>query len=249
MDINSLTHLLQYKIEHFDEVTSTNTLLRERLQKSNVDEGLVVVTANQTQGRGQLDTVWESTSGKNLLCSVLLQPTFLKIKHQTYLNMALCLAMFDTINKYTSEVNIKWPNDIYINKKKTAGILIENILQGNSIKHCIAGIGININQTEFNVPTATSLKMETQGNIIIDEVLVELLNNINKWYGKLVLKQWEVVKKEYHKNLLGLNKTLQFKNQTNTFTGVIKGVDEHGRLMVEHDGALNHYLVKEISML
>jgi BirA family biotin operon repressor/biotin-[acetyl-CoA-carboxylase] ligase len=249
MDINSLTHQLQFKIEHFDEVTSTNTLVHERLQKSNTNEGLVIVAANQTQGRGQLDAVWESTSGKNLLCSVLLCPTFLKIKHQTYLNMALCLAMYDTINKYVLEVNIKWPNDIYINQRKAAGLLIENTLQGYNIKNCIAGIGINVNQTAFNSPTATSLKMETQENIIIDEVLVELLNNINKWYGKLVLKQWEVVKKEYHKNLLGLNKTLQFKNQTNTFTGVIKGVDEHGRLMVEHDGAINYYLVKEISML
>lgn len=249
MDINSLTHQLQFIIEHFDEVTSTNLLIRERLHNSNADEGLVLVAANQTQGRGQLNAVWESASGKNLLCSVLLCPTFIAIKHQTYLNMALCLAMFDTINKYVKEVYIKWPNDIYIKQKKVAGLLVENILQGNNIKNCIAGIGININQTEFYVPTATSLKAETQENIIIDEVLIELLNNINKWYGKLVLKQWEIINRGYHKHLLGLNKTLQFKTQANTFTGIIKGVDEHGRLMVEHDGALNHYLVKEISML
>lgn len=249
MDINSLTHQLQFKIEHFDEVSSTNTLLRERLQNSNADEGLVIVAANQTQGRGQLNSVWESNSSKNLLCSVLLCPTFMAISHQTYLNMALCLSMFDTINKYVNEVYIKWPNDIYIKQKKTAGLLVENTLQGNNIKNTIAGIGININQTDFNQPTATSLKIETEESIIIDEVLHELLNNINKWYGTLVLKQWEVINKEYHKHLLGLNKSLPFKTQTNTFTGIIKGVDEHGRLMVEHDGVLNYFLVKEISML
>lgn len=249
MDINSLTRQLQFKIEHFDEVTSTNTLIRERLQNSLADEGLVLVAANQTQGRGQLNAVWESASGKNLLCSVLLCPTFIAIKHQTYLNMALCLAMFNTVGNYALNVNIKWPNDIYINHKKAAGLLIENILQGNNIKNCIAGIGININQTEFYVPTATSLKAETKENILIDEVLTELLNNINKWYGKLVLKQWDIINKEYHKHLMGLNQPLQFKTSTQKFIGIIKGVDEHGRLMVEHDGALNHYLVKEISML
>ncbi len=249
MDINSLTHQLQFKIEYFDDVTSTNTIVRDRLQNDTVVEGLVIVATNQTQGRGQLNAVWESVSGKNLLCSVLLCPAFLEIKHQTYLNMAMCLAMFDTVSEYIQDVHIKWPNDIYIKQKKAAGLLIENILQGNNIKNCIAGIGININQTEFKVPTATSLKIETQENIIIDEVLHELLNNINKWYGKLVLKQWEVIKREYHEHLLGLNKPLQFKTQTNTFTGIIKGVDEHGRLMVEQDGTLNYYLVKEISML
>jgi BirA family biotin operon repressor/biotin-[acetyl-CoA-carboxylase] ligase len=163
--------------------------------------------------------------------------------------MALCLAIFDTINKYVNEVYIKWPNDIYINQKKVAGLLIENTLHGNNLKNCIAGIGININQTEFSVPTATSLKIETRENIIIDEVLMELLNNINKWYGMLVLKHWDVIKKEYHKHLLGLNIPLQFNTQTNTFTGIIKGVDEHGRLMVQQDGVLNYYLAKEISML
>jgi BirA family biotin operon repressor/biotin-[acetyl-CoA-carboxylase] ligase len=249
MDINSLTHQLQFKIEYYDEVTSTSTLMRERLQNSIADEGLVLVAANQTQGRGQLDAVWESNSGKNLLCSVLLCPNFIAISHQTYLNMAFCLAMFDTFKKYVNEVNIKWPNDIYIKQKKAAGLLVENTLQGNNIKNTIIGMGININQTNFNLPTATSLKIETQENIIIDEVLHELLSNINKWYGMLVLKQWEVIKREYHKHLLGLNKSLQFKKQNSTFMGIIKGVDEHGRLMVEHDGVLNYYLVKEISML
>ena len=249
MDINSLTRQVQFKLQYFDEVTSTNILLRERLQNNAAAEGLVLVAANQTHGRGQLDAVWESTAGKNLLCSVLLCPAFLEIKFQTYLNMAVCLAMFDTINKYASEVYIKWPNDIYINPKKVAGLLIENTLQGNNINNCIAGIGININQTEFSVPTATSLKKETGDNIMIDEVLIELLNNINNWYGKVGLKQWEVINNTYHKHLLGLNKPLQFKTNTHTFTGIIKGVDEHGRLMVEQDGALDYYLVKEISML
>jgi BirA family biotin operon repressor/biotin-[acetyl-CoA-carboxylase] ligase len=249
MDINSLTQPLQFKIVYLDVVTSTNTLAREWLQAGEAIEGLVILANEQTQGRGQLNSVWESNSGKNLLCTVVLSPTFLPIAQQTYLNMAICLAMFDTVNTFAPGTSIKWPNDIYINKKKVAGLLLENTIQGNNIKNSIAGIGLNVNQSEFGMKTATSLLNETRQIFVVDEILQLLLKQINQRYGMIKLKQWEVINKEYHQNLLGLNQERTFKTQTEEFTGTIKGVDKHGQLMVKRGDTINTYRVKEISML
>ncbi len=249
MDINSLTQPLQFKILYLDVVTSTNTLARERLQLAKAIEGSVIFANEQTQGRGQLNSVWESNSGKNVLCSIVLSPVFITIDQQTYLNMAICLAMLDTIKMYTPDASIKWPNDIYINKKKVAGLLLENAIQGDHIKYSIVGIGINVNQLDFVVKSATSLCMETQHNIVVDDVLQLLLKHINHRYGMLKLKQWDMINKEYHQHLLGLNEECTFKTETEEFVGVIKGVDVHGLLMVKKGDSIINYRVKEISML
>ena len=249
MDINSLTQPLQFKILYLDVVTSTNTLARERLQLAKAIEGSVIFANEQTQGRGQLNSVWESNSGKNVLCSIVLSPVFITIDQQTYLNMAICFAMLDTIKMYTPDASIKWPNDIYINKKKVAGLLLENAIQGDHIKYSIVGIGINVNQLDFVVKSATSLCMETQHNIVVDDVLQLLLKHINHRYGMLKLKQWDMINKEYHQHLLGLNEECTFKTETEEFVGVIKGVDVHGLLMVKKGDSIINYRVKEISIL
>lgn len=249
MDINSLTQSVQFKIEHFKVVTSTNTLAKQWLSQGQAYEGLVLLTNEQTEGRGQLNSVWESCAGENILCSVILLPTFLSISQQTYLNMAICLAMFDTINKYTSSVFIKWPNDIYINNKKVAGLLIENAIQGNSIKYSIAGMGINVNQQIFSTDKATSLSTQTNHKYVLIDLLNELLSNINNRYGQLKLKQWPAIFNEYHKHLLGLNKLLTFKTQNQQFEGTILGVNTNGQLQVKRGDEILNFGVKEISML
>ena len=249
MDINSLTQPLQFNIVYLDVVTSTNTLARERLQVAKAVEGSVIFANEQTQGRGQLNSVWESNSGKNVLCSLVLTPVFLTIAQQTYLNMAICLAMLDTITMFIPCARIKWPNDIYINKKKLAGLLLENAIQGNQIKYSIVGIGINVNQLDFEFKSATSLSMETQNCMVVDDVFQLLLKHINQRYGMLKLKQWDMINKDYHQNLLGLNEEFTFKTETEEFVGVIKGVNVQGQLMVKKGDSIKNYRVKEISML
>ena len=250
MDINSLTQSVQFKIEHFKVVTSTNTLAKHRLQQGEVLEGLVLLADEQTEGRGQLNSVWESNAGENIMCSVVLMPTFLPVTNQTYLNMAICLAVFDTINKFVpNQVSIKWPNDIYINQKKVAGLLIENSIQGTTIKYSIVGMGINVNQEKFNVDTATSLSNQTNTNYILIDVVNDLLSNINNRYGQLKLKQWQPIFNEYHKHLLGLNKLLTFKTQTEQFEGTILGVNTNGQLQIKRGNEVLNFGVKQISMI
>ena len=123
---------------------STNTLLKELIAKGQ--EPKFIYAGYQTAGRGQTGNSWESEEGKNLLCSILLPPD----KNLHFLNIAVSVAVYRTIRELgIRELAIKWPNDIYWQDKKIAGILVENAIIGNEVKYSIAGIGLNINQTEF----------------------------------------------------------------------------------------------------
>ena len=143
------------------ECHSTNDEASRLIQNSNVLEGTVVITGNQTAGRGQRGNAWFSEPGKNLTFSILIKPSFLSVKNQFYLNIAFSLGLFDYLKEVLkTEVKIKWPNDILVNGKKICGILIENHLQAQHIQHSIVGIGLNVNQHHHLLATATSMNLE-----------------------------------------------------------------------------------------
>ena len=156
---------------------STNSLMKEMLAKGEWPEGeRFLYTGYQTAGRGQTGNSWESEADKNLLCSILLPPR----QNLFELNVAVSVAVHRMINCQFSIVNsqltIKWPNDIYFGDKKVAGILIENAIIGNEIKYSIAGIGLNVNQTEFvsDAPNPVSLKQITGKDYDIHELMKQL---------------------------------------------------------------------------
>ena len=155
---------------YVEKTDSTNTLLKELIAKDQWPEAeQYLYTGFQTAGRGQTGNGWESEEGKNLLCSVLVESQKTKDKSPFYLNMAVSVAVCLLVKRSLSEsglcslseaVHIKWPNDIYWQDKKVAGILIENAIVGNEVKYSIAGIGLNVNQTEWHsdAPNPVSLK-------------------------------------------------------------------------------------------
>jgi len=119
------------------------------LKQNNIAEGTVVSTFNQTKGRGNANNNWLSEADKNLSISIIYKPKFLLAKQQFYLNMAICLGIIDAL-KPTAQFTIKWPNDIYYKNYKVAGLLIENTLIGENLKHSVIGIGLNVNQVYLN---------------------------------------------------------------------------------------------------
>ena len=145
-----------------DETASTNQYLSQlcnQLQESVAE--LTTVTAEfQTAGKGQRGNTWEAEEGKNLLFSFVLYPSFLEARRQFILSQIVSLAIKEELSRWSDEITIKWPNDIYWKDKKICGILIENDLSGHHIRRSIAGIGININQEVFNsdAPNPFSLK-------------------------------------------------------------------------------------------
>ena len=142
------TQFLGKIIKILPECHSTNSLLQELSGKERLQEGCLLITDFQTQGRGQRGNEWISNPGENLLMSILLKPSFLEIQDQHFLNIITSLAICDTL-KTEIKTEIKWPNDIYSGNQKICGILVENTLSGHKIESSILGLGLNVFQRDF----------------------------------------------------------------------------------------------------
>jgi len=152
------------KIVKLDAINSTNAFLKDMVRTSTVENYTVVVTENQTNGKGQFDNSWTSEKGKNLTFSILCEFQKLEVQYSFYLNCAISLAVYTVLNRYIKKkLKVKWPNDILSSNKKLCGILIENTVSNGKIVNAVIGVGLNVNQERFPVslPRATSLKMVT----------------------------------------------------------------------------------------
>jgi BirA family transcriptional regulator, biotin operon repressor / biotin---[acetyl-CoA-carboxylase] ligase len=229
---------------------STNTLAADLSQKEEVREGTVVITSDQTAGRGQRGNSWESEPGKNLTFSLILKPPFLTITDQFQMNRAISLGLADYIEtKVAGAVKIKWPNDILVAGKKVSGILIENHLSGNKIQLVIAGIGVNVNQKLFGYPKAGSLGAMTGKDFFLPKELDELLECLEGRYLDLRKGNFQSLEKDYLAFLYGKGLMLRFKSAGIEFDGTIAGVDEVGRLRVETANGERSFGVKEVEFL
>lgn len=168
-----------------DSIASTNSYLSSIATQST--HGTVVITHNQTAGRGQRGNTWEAEPGKNITLSILLKPTEIEARCQFIISEIISVAVVNTLRKYINEperVSVKWPNDIYADNKKICGILIENSIAGKHINHSIAGIGLNINQTHFysDAPNPVSLINIINKETSLDEICNILCNEILNIY-------------------------------------------------------------------
>ncbi len=229
---------------------STNTMAAELMRNKYLAEGTVVITDYQTAGRGQRGNSWEAEPGRNLTFSVLLNPSFLLAKDQFYLTIIVSLAIREFLaSRLACEVKIKWPNDILANNKKLCGILIENTLSGDKIQHSIIGIGLNVNQTSFLIAAPTSMKMLTNHEFDLAEVLNVLLEKLEGYYLQLRSGNKDLLKQEYLNHLYWRGEVHQFRTHHEVFTGVITYVEENGRLTMLRDGKEVSFDLKEISFV
>lgn len=157
-------------------MTSTNDYLKKH---SYLPSGTIVSTDYQTQGRGTKSNSWESARFQNVLIGVLLKPEML-VSDVTRIVKLTSVAIYSTLKKYGIESKIKWPNDIMVNDKKIAGILVESSVTKNNVDYVVVGVGLNVNQVYFRhlSDIATSMKKESidveKENV--EEVLLEYLN-------------------------------------------------------------------------
>ena len=234
------------------ETESTNSFLHEQLMSEKLPEGSVVTADYQTKGRGQRGSSWQSEAGKNLLMSIVVYPDFLKASEAFVLSKCIALATCDLLADYSNQVRIKWPNDILIEGKKVAGILIENILRGADIYATIAGIGINFNQQVFEVGLNSATSVFINSGVKADTQInaVKLHENIEVYYKMLQQKKIEEIDRLYLTHLYKLNETALFKDADGPFQGKIKGLSPMGLLIVERENGEKHlYDVKEISLV
>ena len=227
---------------YISSTNSTNSLVKEMLAKGEWPHTeRYLYTGYQTAGRGQTGNSWESEANKNVLCSILLPPN----KNLYFLNIAVSVAIIRLLG---GQYTIKWPNDIYYNDKKLAGILLENAIVGSKIQYSIAGIGLNVNQTVFvsNAPNPVSLKQITGKEYDIDQLMKDLLETIT-----VVLKEPEdVIWSEYKAHLYRREGYWLFEDKNGAFEAHIEDVLPTGEIVLrDKNSQVHQYGFKQIKYI
>jgi BirA family biotin operon repressor/biotin-[acetyl-CoA-carboxylase] ligase len=235
----------------FDEIDSTNAEAMRMLKRSQPIEGTCVVTDYQSEGRGQRSNVWCSNPRENLLASFILYPPSRLAQQPFLLSKAVALAVRNTVASFTTgNVQIKWPNDILIDGKKTAGILLENQWAGSNWQSSIAGIGINVNQKEFALARATSLAICADKSTSVDDVLIELQRRLSQEYARLCNGSDKNIDDNYHQHLFGTDEYYLYQTAQGNIKAKVVRVREDGRLeLATEKGDIRSYDLSEIQLV
>lgn len=265
----------QYQFIELNEVASTNSFLAEYRPPQSTE--FTLVTAEyQTAGRGQTGNSWESAPGQNLLFSLLLHPTFLPPTYLFLLSEAMALSIREAITTFLTHpkfplseqisavsnrptVSVKWPNDIYVDDRKIAGILIENELCGQHIGRCIIGCGININQAVFHsdAPNPVSLRQllghDTPRPLVLDAIFTHFrriytdLSTTFKATSPIPALHTDYLSALYRRS--GLH-PFRDKTSPTPFLAEIADVEPSGHLLLrDTTGQLRRYAFKEVSFV
>lgn len=235
-------------------VDSTNNFAANLVNETNVPDGTVILSDNQTHGKGQKGNTWQTEGGKNLTCTYIVKPSFVKINEQFNLSVVVALSIMQVLhNAGIREVTLKWPNDVLIGRNKIAGVLIENQVSGKQLSYSIVGIGLNVNQVNF--PTdilATSIQQETGKELDLEDVLNQLSFAFERFYIQLRNNGVGVLLESYYENLLGYQTVRSYKDKTNNylFEGKIVGVTKEGLLKIEDlQHEIRTFFLKELEFL
>ncbi|MEY4432808.1 MAG: hypothetical protein RLZZ44_938 [Bacteroidota bacterium] len=240
------------KLIKLDAIDSTNELLKGLSNKEDLENFTVVTAENQTTGKGQMGAVWDSEAGKNLIMSVLVRDFLTDINAIFNLNIAFSLAVIAALKKNNiPDLSIKWPNDILSANKKIGGILIENSIKSDGRIQSIVGLGLNVNQTNFEaLPKASSLAVVSGKEFDKEKLLHEIIENLKRNLAES-LQNPTNLRQEFIDSLFKKDIPMPFVNQKNEkFMGIIIGISAIGKLQVVlEDDQVSEFDIKEIQML
>jgi BirA family biotin operon repressor/biotin-[acetyl-CoA-carboxylase] ligase len=240
------------EVIYLPSTTSTNRVAKEAAQKG-MQEGTLVITEHQTEGRGRLDRTWRSTPGKDLLFSLIFRPS-LTITETFRLTVVSSLAIAEAIRQETGlEALIKWPNDIFIKGKKIAGILSEVSGTSERLEYVIVGIGINVNSNPVVYPEihdkATSLRREFKQDFPRLELLVTILERIETYYQRLHEGDFSSLKNRWDTLSLIINKSVSVKSMGSAYEGIAESIDDDGILTLrDHTGTRWRIVCADVSL-
>jgi BirA family biotin operon repressor/biotin-[acetyl-CoA-carboxylase] ligase len=240
------------KLIKLDAIDSTNEFLKGLSNNQLVENFTVVTAESQTKGKGQMGSEWVSEPSKNLIMSVLVKGFLLDSSQIFDINIAVSVSIIQALETLNiPELSIKWPNDIMSYNKKIGGILIENSIKSNGDINSVVGLGLNVNQTNFELlPKATSLAVICNTTFDKEKILLKIIEkleeNINYW-NQNKDSMWA----DYTETLFkkGIPMPFSDENQQN-FMGIIQGISSIGKLeiLLEND-AVSEFDIKEIQML
>jgi BirA family transcriptional regulator, biotin operon repressor / biotin---[acetyl-CoA-carboxylase] ligase len=241
------TRLIGQNIIYFPSLPSTMEAARKEVQRAAVD-GTVIIAGEQTAGRGRLKRTWFSPGG-NIALSIILYPDAASLP---YLIMIASLATTSAIESVTGlKAQIKWPNDILIKGRKTAGILIENEVKGGRIAYAIIGIGINTGLRPVEVSeiasTATSLETEMGKTVSREDIIVNLLAEFERLY--LTLPDGTSIFKAWRDRLVTLGQNVTATWGKEVVRGIAESVDENGALVIRlADGSSTKVVAGDVTL-
>ncbi|MCA6365349.1 MAG: biotin--[acetyl-CoA-carboxylase] ligase [Bacteroidetes bacterium] len=235
-----------------EEVASTNTFALDLVRSTPVAEGTLISAQHQTAGRGQRGSEWHTAPGENLTVSIVLRPVFLAPPAQFDLTRAVALAVADTAEQACADtevkISVKWPNDIYINQRKVAGILVENILGSNRFVAAVVGIGLNVNQLQFGelAAKATSLRLVTGKTADTEKLLARLCEFLEKYYLMLRAGKADELRQLYENKLYLRGVEARFSKNDTTFNATVLGTNAEGLLRLSINGSEQLFSFKEV---
>ncbi|MBD3414062.1 MAG: biotin--[acetyl-CoA-carboxylase] ligase [Candidatus Aminicenantes bacterium] len=239
------------KIHRIKSCPSTNDLAKE-LAKKGAQQGEVVVCDEQTRGKGTKGRIWHSVSGKGLCFSVLLFPSRSDL---SLLPLAASVAVKDAVFQSLGIlIELKWPNDLVYKGRKIGGILCESCFSGKKLNHSIVGIGINVKQSEDDFPAdlqknAGSLEMIIQKDIDKDQLLQSVCCELGKWYQRFLKNKDDHILKQYLEACpYHINDLLNANARGKPVTGLFKGLDKEGKMILEVKGKEKRFLSGELNI-
>lgn len=238
-----------HKIIHLDVVDSTNNYIANLVKEGKISHGTVIMADEQTNGRGQRGTIWQTQPGMNLIFSLFVEYSDFSIDQQSSIHHWVALSLWQALKKTGIHTVIKWPNDILTDNGKLAGILIENTLSDKGVKSSTIGIGLNVNQIDFQGVKATSVKLETGGAVNVKEIAYTLINDLNQQFGRLIGPDRSLLKTEYEEKLWGINREVSFQRDEIIETGMILGTDQTGKLEVQTGRGVEYFDLKEVKFV
>jgi len=230
------TEVVGRDIRLFERTTSTNDVI-EKLARDGVKEGAVVFAESQSKGRGRLGRNWISPARKGLWFSVLLRPD-LRPQETTQLTVAAATALRRAIHDQTGlRPEIKWPNDILIHGRKTAGILTELSAELDHVKYVILGIGVDVNQSASELPAelrkgVTSLKIELGKPVSRPELATAILRELDQDYARVCVGQFAAVADEWEEHCTTIGRNVAIHIGDRRVQGRAESLDEDGALLL-----------------
>lgn len=235
-----------------DAIDSTNEFLKGLSSNQLLENFTVVTVENQTKGKGQMGAVWNSEPSKNLIMSVLVTDFVTDINQIFDINIVVSVSIIQVLQDLNiPELSIKWPNDIMSYNKKIGGILIENSIKSDGSINSIVGLGLNVNQMNFeNLPKASSLALICNATFDKEEILLKIIENLEQnvelWFHNSDYF-WSFFANRLFKK--GVPMPFEDQNQQN-FMGIIQGVSPIGKLeILLEDDSISEFDIKEIQML
>ena len=224
-----------FKIYKIDAISSTNDYLKQLYLKKNIYDNFLIITNNQTEGKGQGSSSWESEPKKNLTLSIYKDLKKNKLKNPFIINLIISISIIETLEKYNlPNLKIKWPNDILSASKKISGILIENFFQREFLISSIIGIGLNVNQISFKkAKNAISIASIKKKKIDLTEVLNILTKKISLKFHEIDNLKINDLINEYESLLFKRDKFSKFNINNKIIDGRILGVNQSGKLKVK----------------